>query len=66
MKYILCLYYNKSKPIGKLLIIDDGKAKLDWNGLYNTKKQKLEFVGNDFLLIKESGGKTPLIIEKCE
>lgn len=34
--------------------------------LYNIKKKKLEFVGNDFLLIKENGGKTPLILEKCE
>lgn len=35
-------------------------------GLYNMKKKKLEFVGNDFLLIKENGGKTPLILEQCK
>lgn len=41
-------------------------SKLQWTGLYNMKKQKLEFVGNDFLLIKENGGKTPLILEPCK
>jgi hypothetical protein len=44
---------------------NNGKAELQWIGLYNMKKQKLEFVGNDFLLIKENGGKTPLILERC-
>ncbi|WP_158611984.1 hypothetical protein [Paenimyroides tangerinum] len=57
---------DKNKPIGKLIILEDGKAKLEWIGLYNLKKQKLEFVGKDFLLIKENGGKLPLILEKCE
>ena len=49
---------SKLKPIS---IIQ--KAELQWIGLYNMKKQKLEFVGNDFLLIKENGGKLPLILE---
>lgn len=57
---------DKNKPIGKLILLEDGKAKLEWVGLYNLKKQKLEFVGKDFLLIKENGGKLPLILEKCE
>jgi hypothetical protein len=57
---------DKNKPIGKLTILENGKANLDWIGLYNRKKQKLEFVGKDFLLISENGGKTPLILEKCE
>ena len=57
---------SKEKPIGKLILQKDGKARLDWIGLYNTKKQKLEFVGRDFLFISENGGKLPLILEKCE
>ncbi|MEE6129957.1 hypothetical protein V2E39_21335 [Chryseobacterium arthrosphaerae] len=56
---------SKDKVIGKLILQKNGKAELQWFGLYNTKKQKLEFVGNDFLLIKENGGKTPLILEQC-
>ncbi|AYZ10649.1 hypothetical protein EGY05_01180 [Chryseobacterium arthrosphaerae] len=56
---------SKEKVIGKLILQKNGKAELQWFGLYNTKKQKLEFVGNDFLLIKENGGKTPLILEQC-
>lgn len=57
---------DKYKPIGKLIILEDGKARLEWVGLYNIKKQKLEFVGKDFLLISENGGKLPLILEKCD
>ncbi|MDR6923077.1 hypothetical protein J2Y40_003951 [Chryseobacterium sp. 2987] len=51
---------SKLKPISIIR-----KAKLQWIGLYNMKKQKLEFVGNDFLLIKENGGKFLLILELC-
>lgn len=57
---------SKNHIIGKLVIKKDGKGELYWSGLYNRRKKKLEFVGNDFLLIKENGGKTPLILEKCE
>ncbi|MBP2619058.1 hypothetical protein [Chryseobacterium jejuense] len=57
---------SKDKVIGKLILQNSGKAELQWIGLYNMKKQKLEFVGNDFLLIKENGGKTPLILEPCK
>lgn len=57
---------SKDDIIGKLVIKKDGKGELYWSGLYNIKRKKLEFVGNDFLLIKENGGKTPLILEKCE
>ncbi|CAM2943789.1 hypothetical protein DRF59_08795 [Chryseobacterium flavum] len=57
---------SKDKVIGKLILQKNGKAELQWTGLYNMKKQKLEFVGNDFLLIKENGGKTPLILEPCK
>lgn len=56
---------DKNKPIGKLILLEGGKAKLEWVGLYNLKNQKLEFVGKDFLLIKENGGKNPIILEKC-
>ncbi len=49
---------SKDRVIGKLILQKNGKAELQWIGLYNMKKQKLEFVGNDFLLIKENGGKT--------
>ncbi len=56
---------SKDKVIGKLILQKNGKAELQWIGLYNMKKQKLEFVGNDFLLIKENGGKLPLILEPC-
>lgn len=57
---------SKDKVIGKLILQKNGKAELQWTGLYNMKKQKLEFVGNDFLLIKENGGKIPLILEPCK
>lgn len=57
---------SKEKPIGKLIVQKGDKVELQWIGLYNIKKQKLEFVGNDFLLIKENGGKFPIILEKCE
>lgn len=57
---------SKEKSIGKLIVKKDGKAELHWIGLYDTKKQKLQFVGDDFLLIKESGGKSPILLEKCE
>ncbi len=57
---------SKDKVIGKLILQKNGKAELQWTGLYNMKKKKLEFVGNDFLLIKENGGKTPLILERCK
>ncbi|MDR6923082.1 MULTISPECIES: hypothetical protein [Chryseobacterium] len=30
-----------------------------------TKTKRLEFTGKDFLLIRENGGKTPLILELC-
>lgn len=57
---------SKDKIIGKLKIRKDKKAELAWIGLYNSKKNKLEFINDDFLLIKENGGKQPVILEKCE
>ncbi len=57
---------SKDKPIGRLVLKDDGNAELQWIGLYSKKKQKLEFVGDDFLLIKEGGGKNPVQLQKCD
>ncbi|MFC4413698.1 hypothetical protein ACFOY3_09150, partial [Kaistella carnis] len=57
---------SKEKVIGQFIIKNDGKAELLWTGLYNLKKQKLEFVGKDFLLISENGGRTPVILERCD
>jgi hypothetical protein len=56
---------SKDKIIGKLKIRSDNKAELNWIGLYNTKLEKLEFVGDDFLMIKENGGRQPVVLEKC-
>jgi hypothetical protein len=57
---------SRDKVIGKLIVEKDGKATLHWIGLYNIKKQKLEFVGDDFLFIKENGGNHPVLLEKCD
>lgn len=57
---------SKEKVIGQFIIKNDGKAELLWTGLYNIKKQKLEFAGKDFLLISENGGRTPVILERCD
>jgi len=57
---------SKDKVIGRMVIQKDGKALLNWIGLYNMKKDKIEFVGEDFSLIRESGGKNPVLLEKCD
>ncbi|MGE8340655.1 MAG: hypothetical protein ACN6OI_06445 [Flavobacterium sp.] len=57
---------SEDKIIGRIVIQKDGKALLNWIGLYNMKKKKLEFVGKDFLLIRENGGKNPVLLEKCD
>lgn len=57
---------SKDKVIRRMIIQKDGKALLNWIGLYNIKKQSLEFVGKDFSLIRESGGKNPVLLEKCD
>ena len=56
---------SKDKIIGRLIVKTGNKAELHWVGLHNTKKNKLEFVGDDFLLIRENGGKHPIMLEKC-
>jgi hypothetical protein len=57
---------SKDKIIGRLIVKKDNKAQLKWIGLFNTKKNKLEFVGDEFLFIRENGGKNPVTLEKCE
>jgi hypothetical protein len=57
---------SKDKIIGSMVTQKDGKVLLRWIGLYNMKKKKLEFVGKDFSLIRESGGKNPVLLEKCD
>lgn len=57
---------SEDKIIGTMVIQKDGKALLNWIGLYNMKKKKLEFVGKDFSLIRETGGKNPVLLEKCD
>lgn len=57
---------SEDKIIGSMVIQQDGKALLNWIGLYNIKKKKLEFVGKDFSLIRENQGKNPVLLEKCD
>lgn len=56
---------SKEKMIGKFFVKKDGSVELQWIGLYNVKKQKVDYSGNDFLLIKENGSKNPVILQKC-
>lgn len=56
---------SKDKIIGKFFIKKDGKVELHWIGLYNMKKQKLDYAGKGFSLIRENGGKNPVLLEKC-
>lgn len=56
---------SKDKIIGKFFIKKDRKVELHWIGLYNMKKQKLDFAGKGFSLIRENGGKNPVLLEKC-
>lgn len=57
---------SKSEIIGRFVVLKDGKALLHWIGLYNMKNKKLEFIGDDFSLIRESGHKNPVLLEKCD
>lgn len=56
---------SKDKIIGKFFIKKDGKVELHWEGLYNIKKQKIDYTGKDFSLIRESDGENPILLEKC-
>lgn len=56
---------SKEKIIGKFFIKKDDKIELHWIGLYNMKKQKLDYTGKDFSLIRENDGKNPVLLEKC-
>lgn len=54
---------SKDKEIGKLSL-KNGNLMLDWYGLYNAKTGKYDFK-NEFIMIKENGGKMPVILHKC-
>ena len=56
---------SKEKTIGKIKLIKNGSAELQWNGLFNTVTNQYEFVGKDFLFIRENNGKNPIILEEC-
>lgn len=56
---------SKTTPIGKIKLESKNKMIIEWIGLYNIKLKKLQFV-NDFLLITENDGKTPITLEKCD
>ncbi|WP_315057549.1 hypothetical protein [Chryseobacterium indoltheticum] len=56
---------SKDKIIGKFFIKKDGKVELHWEGLYNIKKQKIDYTGKDFSLIRESDGENPILLQKC-
>jgi len=54
---------SKDKPIGKLSS-DKNNLRLEWFGLYNNRNQKFEFKDN-FIMIRENGGKNPVTLSKC-
>ncbi|WP_326984690.1 hypothetical protein VUJ46_09225 [Chryseobacterium sp. MYb264] len=54
---------SKDKEIGKLSL-KNGALVIDWYGLYNLKTGKHDFK-NEFVMIKENGGKSPVILHKC-
>lgn len=54
---------SKDLAIGKISFKND-RLNLQWFGLYNTKNNKKEFL-SDFLMIKENGGKNPIVLMKC-
>lgn len=56
---------SKDKIIGNFFIKKDGKVELHWVGLYNMKKQKIDFADKNFSLIRENDGKNPILLEKC-
>ncbi len=56
---------SREKIIGKFFVKQDGSVELQWIGLYNVKKQKIDYSGNDFSLIKENGNKSPVLLKKC-
>lgn len=56
---------SKDKIIGIFFIKKDGNIELHWIGLYNLRKQKLDYSGQNFLLISENGGKNPVLLKKC-
>ncbi|KIA98870.1 hypothetical protein OA93_08280 [Flavobacterium sp. KMS] len=55
---------SKTENIAKL-ILKDKTALLYWYGLHNVKTKKLDFV-DDFIMLKENGGKNPIELTKCD
>lgn len=56
---------SKDKIIGRFFLKKDGNVELHWNGLYNMKKKNTVYGDKDFSLIRESGGKNPILLKKC-
>ncbi|AYN01629.1 hypothetical protein EAG08_16175 [Chryseobacterium sp. 3008163] len=56
---------SKDKIIENFFIKNDGKVELHWVGLYNMKKQKIDFADKNFSLIRENEVKNPILLEKC-
>jgi len=54
---------SKDKEIGKLSL-KNSDLMMDWYGLYNLKTGRYDFK-NEFIMIKENGGKTPVVLHKC-
>lgn len=56
---------SKDKIIGRFFVKKDGNVELHWIGLYNMKKKNTIYGDKDFSLIRESGGKNPILLKKC-
>lgn len=56
---------SKDKIIGRFFLKKDVNVELHWNGLYNMKKKNTAYGDKDFSLIRESGGKNPILLKKC-
>ncbi|PBI83349.1 hypothetical protein BSF41_45390 [Flavobacterium sp. ACN2] len=55
---------SKTQNIGRL-VLKDNNILFYWNGLYNDKTKKRDFV-DDFVMLKENAGKNPIVLKKCE
>jgi hypothetical protein len=56
---------SKDKIIGRFFVKKDGHVELHWIGLYDMKKKKIVYGDKNFSLIRESGGKNPMLLKKC-
>lgn len=55
---------SKTENIGKL-VLRDNNILFYWNGLYNNKTKKRDFI-DDFVMLKENSGENPIVLKKCE